>query len=81
MHLLSVLGVATGRVRAQREIDTKTHEIPELAPAIAHLDLIGTVVTVDALHTQAEPACHLAEDKHAHYMMIIKGNQPGRRAA
>jgi DDE_Tnp_1-associated/Transposase DDE domain len=75
-HLLSVLDVATGCVRAQREIDAKTNEIPELAPAIAHLDLIGAVVTLDALHTQVETARHLVEDKHAHYLMIIKGNQP-----
>jgi predicted transposase YbfD/YdcC len=77
VHLLSVLDVATGRVRAQREIDAKTNEIPELAPAIAHLDLIDTVVTLDALHTQAETARHLVEGKRAHYLMIIKGNQPG----
>jgi len=76
VHLLSVLDVATGCVRAQREIDVKTNEIPELAPAIAHLDLTGRVVTLDALHTQAETARHLVEDKHAHYLMIIKGNQP-----
>ena len=56
VHLLSVFDVATGCVRAQREIDAKTNEIPELAPAIACLDLIGTVVTLDALHTQAETA-------------------------
>jgi predicted transposase YbfD/YdcC len=77
VHLLSVLNTATGRVRAQREIDAKTNEIPELAPAIAHLDLIGTVVTLDALHTHTETARHLVEHKHAHYLMIIKGNQPG----
>ena len=76
VHLLSVLDVAAGCVRAQREIDAKTNEIPELAPAIAHLDLIGQVVTLDALHTQAETARHLVEDKKAHYLMIIKGNQP-----
>jgi hypothetical protein len=56
VHLLSVLDVATGCVRAQREIDAKTNEIPELAPAIAHLDLIDAVMTLDALHTQAETA-------------------------
>ena len=77
VHLLSVFDVAAGCVRAQREIDAKTNEIPELAPAIAHLDLIGAVVTLDALHTQAETARHLVEDKNAHYLMIIKGNQPG----
>jgi predicted transposase YbfD/YdcC len=76
VHLLSVFDVATGTVRAQREVDAKTNEIPELAPAVAHLDLIGQVVTLDALHTQAETARHLAEDKKAHYLMIVKGNQP-----
>jgi predicted transposase YbfD/YdcC len=76
VHLLSVFDVGTGCVRAQREVDAKTNEIPELAPAIAHLDLTGTVVTADALHTQAETARHLVEDKHAHYLMIIKANQP-----
>jgi len=81
VHLLSVFDVASGCVRAQREIDAKTNEIPELAPAIAHLDLIGTVVTVDALHTQAETARYLAEDKSAQYLMIIKGNQPSLLAA
>jgi predicted transposase YbfD/YdcC len=76
VHLLSVFDIATGCVRAQRQIDAKTNEIPELAPAVAHLDLIGTVVTADALHTQAETARYLVEDKKAHYLMIIKGNQP-----
>jgi predicted transposase YbfD/YdcC len=81
VHLLSVFDVRTGCVRAQREISAKTNEIPELAPAIAHLDLTGTVVTLDALHTQAETARHLVEDKRAHYLMIVKGNQPGLLAA
>ena len=35
------------------------------------------MVTLDALHTQAETARHLVEGKRAHYLMIIKGNQPG----
>ena len=81
VHLLSVFDVATGTVRAQREVDAKTNEIPELAPAVAHLDLIGQVVTLDALQTQAETARHLVEDKHAHYLMIIKANQPSLLAA
>ena len=32
VHLLSVLDVRVGRVRAQREIGAKTNEIPELGP-------------------------------------------------
>ena len=38
-------------------------------------------MTLDALHTQAETARHLVEDKKAHYLMIIKGIYPGMRAA
>ena len=76
VHLLSVFDVAAGTVRAQREADAKTSEIPGLAPAIAHLGLTGQVVTLDALRTQAETARHLAGDKKAHYLMIVKGNQP-----
>lgn len=76
VHLLSVFDVTTGTARAQREVAAKTNEIPELAPAVACLDLIGQVVTLDALHTQAETARHLVEDKHAHYLMIVKANQP-----
>lgn len=76
VNLLSVMDTATGTTLTQREIPAKTNEIPELAPAIAHLDLAGKVVTLDALHTQAETARHLAEDKHAHYLLIVKGNQP-----
>jgi hypothetical protein len=72
VHLLSLFDVTTGCVRAQREIAAKTNEIPELAPAIAHLDLIGTVVTADALHTQAETARYLAEEEKAHYLMIVE---------
>ena len=29
-----------------------------------------------SLHTQAETARHVVEEKHAYYLMIIKANQP-----
>jgi len=74
--LLSVLDVRTGCVRARPEVDAKTNEIPELARAIARLDLAGAVVTLDALHTQAETARYLAEDRKAHHLMIVKASQP-----
>ena len=43
-HLESVFGVAAG-VRTPAEDRHKTNEFPELAPAIAHLDLICAVMT------------------------------------
>lgn len=76
VHLLSAFHVADGRTLAQREIDAKTNEIPELAPLTERLDLAGMVLTLDALHTQRETARLICEDIRGHYLMIIKANQP-----
>jgi Transposase DDE domain len=76
VHLLSVFDVTGGHARAQREVDAKTNEIPELEHVTAGLDLTGTVLTLDALHTQSETARRITEAEHGHYLMIIKGNQP-----
>ena len=76
LHLLSVFDVTGGHARAQREVDAKTNEIPELEHVTAGLDLTGTVLTLDALHTQSETARRITEAEHGHYLMIIKGNQP-----
>jgi predicted transposase YbfD/YdcC len=40
------------------------------------LDLTGTLVTADAMHTQRELATYLVEETHADYLLIAKGNQP-----
>jgi predicted transposase YbfD/YdcC len=64
---------------AAREIGAKTNEIGEFAPLldqIADTDLTGAVVTVDALHAQRAHAVYLVEQRHAHYLITIKDNQP-----
>jgi predicted transposase YbfD/YdcC len=76
VHLLSAFHVTEGRTMAQREIDAKTNEIPELIPMLEGLDLDGMVITADALHGQRETARKIREDLHAHYLLIIKANQP-----
>ena len=76
VHLLSVFHVGDGRTLAQREVDAKTNEIPELAPAVGGLDLAGMVLTLDALHTQRETSRLIREDIRGHYLMVIKANQP-----
>ncbi|MCX4781729.1 hypothetical protein [Streptomyces sp. NBC_01264] len=38
------------------------------------------MVTADALHTQREHAKWLVEAKNAHYLMVVKGNQPNLHA-
>ncbi|MCZ0991675.1 ISAs1 family transposase [Streptomyces diastatochromogenes] len=75
VHLLAAM-TGTGLVTAQREVDATTNEITVFQPLLAPLNLHGTVVTFDALHSQTAHARFLVEDKHAHYIALIKGNQP-----
>ncbi|WP_340374368.1 ISAs1 family transposase [Streptomyces sp. SS7] len=64
VHLLAAM-TGTGLVTAQREVDGKTNEITVFQPLLAPLDLHGTVVTFDALHSQTAHARFIVEDKHA----------------
>ncbi|MER5642723.1 ISAs1 family transposase [Kitasatospora sp. NPDC002227] len=75
VHLLAAM-TGTGLVTAQREVDSKTNEITVFRPMLAELDLADTVVTFDALHSQTAHARFLVEEKKAHYIAVIKGNQP-----
>ncbi|WP_242436161.1 hypothetical protein [Streptomyces sp. Root369] len=42
----------TGHVLAQRQVADKSNEIPAFRPPLDSVDLTGTVITADALHTQ-----------------------------
>src|SRR5215469_2347564 len=67
------------RVTAAREISAKSNKIPAFAPLLADIDdehLRGAVVTMDALHAQRDHAAHLIEQRHAHYLVTVKGNRP-----
>ncbi|MFG2175512.1 ISAs1 family transposase [Streptomyces niveus] len=75
VHLLAAMTDA-GLVTAQREVDGKTNEITVFRPMLADLELTDTVVTFDALHSQVAHARFLVEEKKAHYIAVIKANQP-----
>jgi predicted transposase YbfD/YdcC len=47
-----------------------------LAPLLAPLDLAEVVVTTDALQTHPEAAEFLVAKKQAHYLFVVKANQP-----
>ena len=57
------------------------NEISAFTALLAPFDLTGTVVTADALHTQREHAKWLVEVKKAHYLLVVKDNQPNLHAA
>ncbi|MCX4775291.1 ISAs1 family transposase [Streptomyces sp. NBC_01264] len=79
-HLLSAV-TAAGRTVSQLRVPDRTNEITGFTALLAPFDLTGTVVTADALHTQREHAKWLVEEKNAHYLMVVKGNQPKLHAA
>jgi hypothetical protein len=61
---------------AARQVDGAPGEVPGLAPLLACLDLVGVVVTADALHTHSAAAEFLVTGKQAHYLFTVKANQP-----
>ncbi|WP_280686062.1 ISAs1 family transposase [Kitasatospora sp. MAA19] len=75
VHILAAMN-SQGLVLAQREVDVKSNEITAFRPLLAPLDLADGVVTFDAMHTQVEHARFLVEDRHAHYIALVKGNHP-----
>ncbi|MEV4048958.1 ISAs1 family transposase [Streptomyces sp. NPDC049744] len=66
----------SGEALAQRQIDSKSNEIPAFAPLLDGIDLTSAVITADALHTQRDHATYLNEHG-AHYLAAVKRNHPG----
>jgi predicted transposase YbfD/YdcC len=73
-----LLGVAEhgGRLLDHLEVDVKHNETSHFTALLEPLDLDGAVVTFDALHTVRANLDWLASDKKAHYIAIVKKNQP-----
>ncbi|MFE2065077.1 ISAs1 family transposase [Streptomyces sp. NPDC059467] len=75
-HLLSAVTHGTVVTLAQVEVGAKTNETTHFQPLLAPLNLTGTVVTFDALHSVKANISWLVETKKAHYIAVIKTNQP-----
>jgi predicted transposase YbfD/YdcC len=66
----------TRAVLAQRQVNGAPGEVPGFQPLLVGLDLTGVVVTADALQTHGDAAAFLIERQQAHYLFIVKANQP-----
>jgi hypothetical protein len=75
IHLLSAILHEEKIIIAQKEVGDKTNEIPELRKLLKPIDIEGSVVTADAMHTQAETARFIVKDKKADYLFTVKDNQ------
>jgi predicted transposase YbfD/YdcC len=79
-HLLAALDHGHGVVLGQVDVEAKTNEIPMFATVLDRIDLIGAVVTADAMHAQRSHAEYLVTERQAHYLITVKRNQPGLHA-
>jgi len=75
-HLLSAVTHDPVVTLAQVEVGAKTNETTHFQPLLAPLDLAGNIVTFDALHSVKANVSWLVETKKAHYIAVIKTNQP-----
>jgi predicted transposase YbfD/YdcC len=73
-----LLGVAEhgGNLLDHLEVDVKHNETSHFTELLEPLDLTGAVVTFDALHTVRANLDWLVREKKAHYIAVIKQNQP-----
>jgi len=73
-----LLGAAEhgGRLLDHLEVNVKHNETSHFTALLDPLDLDGAVVTFDALHTVRANLNWLAGDKKAHYIAVVKKNQP-----
>ena len=76
LQLFGALDTHTQLFCRQIRIPAKTNEIPALKDLLQDLDLRGTLVSADALHTPKTTAAHLVEAKQADYLLVVKDNQP-----
>lgn len=75
-HLLSAVTHHRALTLAQAEVGAKTNETAHFRPLLESLGLDGTLITFDALHSVQANVTWLVETKNAHYIAMIKRNQP-----
>ena len=79
--VLSAVSVPSQYYLGSAVVSEKTNEIPvaqqQLLPA---MDLVGRLVSLDALHTQDETARVIVLEGGGDYVLRVKGNQPTLRA-
>lgn len=73
--LVSLVRHESGATLAQQAMELGGSEIEVARELLAARNLVGTVTTLDALHT-SRPTAQEIIDQHGHYLMIVKENQP-----
>jgi predicted transposase YbfD/YdcC len=76
VFLVAAITHHNGVILAQRQVPDKRGENTVIADLLAPLDVAAMMLTLDALHTTHKTARLITGPLQAHYMLILKGNQP-----
>ncbi|MEV0591180.1 ISAs1 family transposase [Nonomuraea cavernae] len=76
VFLVGAISHESGLILGQRQVESKRGEGPAARTLLAGLDVAGMVLTLDALHTTKATARLITEQLAAHYVLIVKANQP-----
>lgn len=74
-HILNVFAKKQGIILAQRTVDEKTNEIPELPKLLDDLQIEGATISIDAMGCQKNVVSKIIQKK-ANYFIGLKENQP-----
>jgi len=76
LHLVTAWSSESGLTLGQIACEDKSNEITAIPELLKLLSLRGCTVTIDAMGCQKQIAAEIRE-KRAHYVLAMKGNQPG----
>lgn len=76
LHLVTAWSSESGLTLGQIACEDKSNEITAIPELLKLLSLRGCTVTIDAMGCQKEIAAEI-RGKRAHYVLAMKGNQPG----
>jgi predicted transposase YbfD/YdcC len=77
VFLVAAITHQRGAILGQRQVPDKRGENAVIADLLTPLDVAGMMLTLDALHTTRKTARLITGPLlNAHYMLILKGNQP-----
>jgi hypothetical protein len=61
--------------RGSQLVETKSNEIPAVRQLLERVEAAGSLIGIDALHTQQETARQIVQEAGADYLMTVKANQ------
>jgi hypothetical protein len=77
LQIASAYSVTDGRWLGSEAVAEGSNEIPAVQQLLRRVDIEGSLVTADALHTQTETARIIVQEQGADYLFTVKGNPKG----